>query len=115
MDDDRVSKVDYIERTLDFYFEDGFREVVVEHDLSNEVDDWYQLAKLFSTSVLDPSQYSLVEKREAFDLVEDIWTEVKAAQYVGDQPDFSEIGEGYEIDLHKYEDVIERAKEAVCP
>ena len=112
MDDERNAKIDFVEQTLGFYFEGGFREVVVAHELVEEIDNWFQLAKLFDASIPDPDKYSAEEKNEAFALIEDIWAEVKAAHFVGETPDFDDVGSGYEIELRKYHDVIERAKTA---
>ena len=113
MDDARIAKIKYIERTLDFHFEGAFREVVVGHDLIDEIDNWCQIAKIFDASLLDPDQFSTTEKREVFDLVEVIWAQLIAAQFVGEPPDFTDIGAGYDIHLRKYREIVERAKKVI--
>ncbi|MCP4769413.1 MAG: hypothetical protein GY875_24540 [Gammaproteobacteria bacterium] len=106
----------YINDKLGFYFDGGFEQMISEAQLDeDEIMKWGSLAVLFDYCIEDASSLSSKEKKDAFCLIEALYTKFEVDIMFDDKFDDSidGVGEGYDFDLSQFGDVIEKAVQLV--
>ncbi len=101
----------YIDKTIGFYFEDGFDKMIEEAHLDKEeIQKWGSIAFLFKFFISKLEGFNTSEQDDVFALVEDLYTKLEVDLEMDgciDRSDLDDIGLGYDIDVSKYRNAIE--------
>jgi len=101
----------YINNKLGFYFDGGFEKMILDAQLDQEeIEKWGSLAILFEHCFGDVSEFTSMEKENAFCLVESLYTKIEVDLMFGeiDKSALEEICEGYDFECEQYKSEIDK-------